>query len=98
MRRAIVFLLLLPPFPAVAQDPGAGAQLAVRWCMACHVVESNPPRASDSAPSFRSIAADPKTTADFIDRYISRGHTLMPDFSLSAQERTALVVYILNLR
>ena len=98
MRRAIVLLLLLLPLPAVAQDPGNGAQLAVRWCMACHVVEANPPRASDSAPSFRSIAANPKTTATSLDRYISRGHTLMPDFSLSSPERNALIAYILSLR
>lgn len=98
MRRAVLLSFLFLPFPAAAQDPAEGARLAVRWCMACHVVEPNPPRASDSAPSFRAIAAAPGTTANSIDRYISRGHTLMPDFSLSAQERGALVAYILSLR
>ena len=91
-------MLLLLPLPAIAQDPGFGARLAVRWCMACHVVEPNPPTASDSAPSFRVIAADPGTTASSLDRYLSTGHTLMPDFSLSSQERNALVAYILSLR
>ena len=98
MRRVVLLSFLLLPLPAAAQDPGEGARLAVRWCMACHVVEPNPPRASDSAPSFRAIAAAPGMTANAIDRYISRGHTLMPDFSLSAQERNALVAYILSLR
>jgi mono/diheme cytochrome c family protein len=98
MRRALVLLLLLLPLPAAAQDPGAGARLAVRWCMACHVVEPNPPRASDSAPSFQAIAADPRTTAASLDRRLSTGHTLMPDFSLSTQEREALIAYILSLR
>jgi mono/diheme cytochrome c family protein len=98
MRRVVLLLLLLQPLPAAAQDPAEGARLAVRWCMACHVVEANPPRASDSAPSFRAIAAARGMTAEAIDRYISRGHTLMPDFSLSAQERDALVTYILSLR
>ena len=54
--------------------------------------------ASDSAPSFWVIAARPRTTAASLDRYLSTGHTLMPDFSLGAQERDALVAYILSLR
>lgn len=95
---AMALALTLVAFPGAAQDPGAGGRLAVRWCMACHVVEANPPVASDSAPSFRVIAAAPGTTAASLDRYISVGHTLMPDFSLSSQERNALVAYILSLR
>ena len=95
---AMVLALALLAFPAAAQDPGAGGKLAVRWCMACHVVESNQTKATDNAPSFRDIAARPATTAASLDRYISVGHTLMPDFSLSSQERNALVAYILSLR
>ena len=90
--------LALLAFPGAAQDPAAGGRLAVRWCMACHVVEANQPLASDSAPSFRVIATGPGTTAASLDRYLSVGHTLMPDFSLSSQERNALVAYILSLR
>ena len=66
--------------------------------MACHVVEANQTKATDNAPSFRDIAARPGTTAESIDRYLSTGHTLMPDFSLATQERNALVAYILSLR
>src|SRR5471030_1363262 len=100
MRRtmAMVLALALLAFPAAAQDPGVGRGLAVRWCMACHVVESNQRMATDSAPSFGVIAARPRTTAGSLDRYLSTGHTLMPDFSLSSQERDALVAYILSLR
>jgi mono/diheme cytochrome c family protein len=90
--------LALLAFPATAQDPSAGGRLAVRWCMACHVVESNQSTATDNAPSFRAIAARPDTTARSLDRYLSTGHTLMPDFWLSSQERDALVAYILSLR
>lgn len=54
--------------------------------------------ATDNAPSFSAIAARPGTTARLLDRYLSQGHTLMPDFLLSAQERDALVAYILSLR
>lgn len=66
--------------------------------MACHVVEPNQSTATDNAPSFREIAVRPGTTAGSLDRYLSTGHTLMPDFSLSSQERDMLVAYILSLR
>lgn len=100
MRRsvAVVLALALLALPAAAQDPSVGGKLAVRWCMACHVVEPNQSTATDNAPTFRAIAARPGTTASSLDRYLSIGHTLMPDFSLSSQERDALVAYILSLR
>ena len=65
---------------------------------ACHVVDANQSKATDNAPSFRTIAARPDTTADSLDRYLSRAHTLMPDFSLSSRERDTLIAYILSLR
>ncbi len=95
---AMVLALALQALPAAAQDPGIGGRLAVRWCMACHVVEPNPRTATDAAPSFSAIAARPDTTADSLDRYLSTGHTLMPDFLLSTPERNALIAYILSLR
>jgi mono/diheme cytochrome c family protein len=93
---AIVLALL--PLQAAAQDSRLGGSLAVRWCMACHVVEPNQRTAIDGAPSFQVIAAQPSTTAASLDVYLSMGHTHMPDFSLSPQERNALVDYILSLR
>ena len=100
MRRTMpmVLALALLAFPAAAQDRSVGGRLAVRWCMACHVVEPNQSTATDNAPTFQATAARPGTTAGSLDRYLSTGHTLMPDFSLSSQERNALVTYILSLR
>jgi mono/diheme cytochrome c family protein len=94
-------LLLAPALlamPAASQDLSVGRSLAIRWCMACHVVEPNQSMATDNAPSFRAIAVRPGTTAASLDRYLSKGHTLMPDFSISAQERGALIAYILSPR
>jgi hypothetical protein len=54
--------------------------------------------ATDNAASFLAIAARPGTTPSSLDRYLPIGQTLMPDFSLSSQERNALVAYILSLR
>jgi len=100
MRRTMpmVLALALLAFPAAAQDRSVGGRLAVRWCMACHVVEPNQSTAADNAPTFQAIAVRPGTTAGSLDRYLSVGHTLMPDFSLSSQERNVLVAYILSLR
>ena len=71
----------------------------MRWCMACHVIEREPPgAAANGVPSFSAIAAKSSTTADSLDQYLSTGHTRMPDFSLSRDERNALIAYILSLR
>lgn len=98
MRRTLLMATLLMPIPAGAQTLPTGSELAGRWCTACHVVEASQRLATDSAPTFYTIAARPDTTAARLDSYLSVGHTLMPDFSLSTQERNALVTYILSLR
>jgi mono/diheme cytochrome c family protein len=95
---AAVLALALLAVPAAAQDLSVGRSLATRWCMACHVVEPGQSKATDNAPSFRAIALRPDTTAASLDRYLSKGHTLMPDFLLSPRERDGLVAYILSLR
>ena len=67
--------------------------------MACHVIERDPPSAiANGVPSFPAIAAKSTTTAQSLDRYLSTGHTRMPDFSLCQDERNALIAYILSLR
>jgi mono/diheme cytochrome c family protein len=95
---AAVLAMTQLALPAAAQDSSVGRRMAERWCMACHVVEPEQTMATDNAPTFKSIAARAETTAASLDRYLSKGHTLMPDFSLSTQERNALVAYILSLR
>ena len=96
MTGALAFALLASP--AAGQEASVGGRLAVRWCMACHVVEPGQSMATDNAPSFQAIATRPGTTAASLDRYLSIEHTLMPDFLLSSQERAALVAYILSQR
>ena len=98
-RMMVMALLLLLPLPAAAQGPGVGGTLAEHWCMGCHVIEREPLTAAPGgAPSFSAIAAKPDTTAASLGRYLSSGHTRMPDFALSRSERDALVAYILSLR
>ncbi len=102
MRSAAVatgLALAMLPMAAFAQGRDRGAILAEHWCMGCHLVEPETRGApADRAPSFASIAAKPGTTTQSIGRYLSSGHTHMPDFRLSPDERDDLVNYILSLR
>ena len=65
---AVMVTLAFLASPAGAQDAPAGASLAVRWCMACHIVGPNQSTATDNAPSCREIAARPGTTAGSQER------------------------------
>src|SRR4051812_5142063 len=99
MRKMMAIILALLSLPAAAQDSRNGRMLAERWCMACHVVEREPRSATaDGVPTFPAIAAKRGTTAASLSDYLSTGHTRMPDFQLSRDERNALVAYILSLR
>jgi mono/diheme cytochrome c family protein len=99
LSRTLTVLLLLPAIPAAAQSPDVGRLLAERWCMACHVIERDPPgAASNGVPSFPAIAARQGTTVAALDAHLSTGHTRMPDFSLSKPERDVLIAYILSLK
>jgi mono/diheme cytochrome c family protein len=99
MRHLMMSVLLLLPVPVAAQGPADGRPLAERWCMACHVIEREAPSvAPDRGPNFTTIAARPSTTPESLRRYLSTGHTRMPDFALSRYESDALIAYILSLR
>ncbi len=99
MQRTMAMVLALLPLPATAQGPEEGGALAQRWCMACHVIEREPRTATaDGVPSFPAIAARASTTAESLNGFLSTTHTRMPDFSLSRNERNALIAYILSLR
>ena len=99
MRRLLAMAVALLPLPAAAQSAADGRPLAERWCMACHVIErESATLAPDRGPNFTAIAARPSTTPESLRRYLSTGHTNMPDFALSRFEADALIAYILSLR
>ena len=99
MRRLLMAMSTLLPTAAIAQTPTIGAAMAERWCMGCHVVEAGAFSDPNSrVPTFSAIASRPGTTAASLNRYLSVGHTRMPDFALTRTERDALVGYILSLR
>ncbi len=76
-----------------------GSTLAERWCKGCHDVARTPAApAAGGPPPFKTIAQQPDTTPEMLDKFLSSGHTRMPDFSLSQYERSLLIAYILSLR
>lgn len=99
MPRLLAMALAMLPATAAAQSAADGRPLAERWCMACHVIErESPTLAPDRGPNFAVIAARSSTTPESLRRYLSTGHTKMPDFALSRFESDALIAYILSLR
>ena len=85
--------------PPETRGAEVGGSLAARWCMGCHVIERGAQAdPAARAPAFVTIAARPGTTAESLDRFLSTGHTRMPDFALSPYQRSLLIAYLLSLR
>jgi mono/diheme cytochrome c family protein len=83
---------------AARADASAGAQIALRWCASCHVVNGKGPSATtpQGPPSFRTIAGhmDPGQLRAFL----SRPHGAMPDLALTRAEIGDLIDYIETLK
>ena len=91
--------------PSEDGDPLKGREIARTWCANCHVVEDNPARGADTAPTFPAIAARPAVTADGLRAFLSAQHSgaaepqgRMPNLSLSRNDVENVVAYILTLR
>jgi len=83
--------------PALAADPSHGADIAKRWCAACHVVSDDQSHGSDNVPTFASIGRRPGVTADSIATFLRDPHPKMPDMQISRKESEDLAAYIVSL-
>jgi len=83
---------------AMAADASHGADLAKRWCAACHVVDAAQKQASTDAPPFEAIAAKSDFTPEKIAFFLLDPHPKMPNFPLSRNEAADLAAYIASLR
>ena len=83
---------------ALAADPDHGADLAKRWCAACHVVDGGQKQASADAPPFAAIAAKSNFTPEKVAFFLLDPHPKMPNFPLSRNEAADLAAYIGALR
>jgi mono/diheme cytochrome c family protein len=83
------------PARAVPPSSEAGADIAARWCAACHVV--SPSGAGiDAAPSFPAIAHQRGT--DEVRAFLAKPHGKpMRGFDLSNREIDDVVAYIATL-
>jgi mono/diheme cytochrome c family protein len=79
---------------AAASDPVNGRQLALRWCAACHIVESGQRQASEAAPPFSEIAKKPNFDVGQLVLFLLNPHPVMPNMGLSRLEASDLAAYI----
>lgn len=78
---------------AGAADVAAGRALAEKWCSNCHII-SGTRQATDAAPPFAVIAADPAKTGEDLRVWLSSPHSAMPEMPLSRREIDDVVAYI----
>ena len=84
--------------PAMAADADHGAELAKRWCSACHVAGSEQKQASADVPPFSAIADKPDFHAEKLAFFLLDPHPKMPNFPLSRSEAADIAAYIASLR
>ena len=99
-------LIAAPGSPAVGQqtvpgrpDAANGLRLSQLLCSSCHIVGKNQqePVPAD-VPSFFEIANLPDRTEETLVNYILVPHPKMPNVSLTRDELTDIVTYILTLK
>jgi mono/diheme cytochrome c family protein len=94
---ALILAASVAATPAsAAGDAAEGEKIAQRWCTSCHTVGGKP-MASDKAPAFSALAADPAKSEAYLKAWISNPHPPMPNFNLSRRTIEDLVAYIRSL-
>jgi mono/diheme cytochrome c family protein len=83
---------------ALAADADHGADLAKRWCAACHLVDANQKQASVDVPPFATIAHKSDFTPEKVAFFLLDPHPKMPNFPLSRGEAADIAAYIGSLR
>lgn len=83
---------------AMAADADHGADLAKRWCAACHVVAPGQAQANADVPTFAAVARQSDFTPEKVAFFLLDPHPKMPSFPLSRTEAADLAAYIGSLR
>jgi len=105
----LIAVLCSAPFAnAIAQNSGAGQNLAVQICSRCHAVlrgegvTPNPeplPFSKVGRPlPFEDIAKTPGVTAMALYAWLTSSHPTMPDIVLDKDDLGNVVAYILSLK
>ena len=90
-----VMLALSPAFGADAQN---GERLAIRWCVACHIVAPDQRQSSTDVAQFQEIAKRPDFNAAKLSFFLLNPHPVMPNMGLSRIEAEDLAAYIASLK
>ena len=98
MKGLIIVATVLGASQALAADPDHGADLAKRWCAACHLVDGAQKQASADVPSFAMIAQKSDFTPEKVAFFLLDPHPKMPNFPLSRSEAADIAAYIGSLR
>ncbi|HLY56481.1 MAG TPA: hypothetical protein VKS60_13045 [Stellaceae bacterium] len=77
-------------------DPVRGEDLARRWCAGCHVIDGAR-GGTDAAPTFRSIARDPRKDPDYLRGFLANPHPPMAPVPLAGREIEDLIAYLRQL-
>lgn len=84
---------------ARAGDAMEGKAIASRWCSSCHNIGGGEkPSASDTIPTFDSIAQSKDLNRVQLETWIGNPHPPMPNLTLTRVEIDNLVSYIESLR
>ncbi|MDO8534078.1 MAG: c-type cytochrome [Xanthobacteraceae bacterium] len=83
---------------ALAADANNGAELARRWCAACHLITHNRLPMPLAASPFGSIAKRPGFNARQLSQALQAPHPRMPERGLSRDEAADIAAYIATLK
>jgi mono/diheme cytochrome c family protein len=98
MRTILISTALLAGTAAAnAGDAERGGNLALRWCVSCHVVAPNAP-GGDAGPAFPGLAARPGQTEQALRNWLADPHPPMPDLGLAVTEFDDIASYIMSLK
>jgi len=98
VRVLVVAMMGVAGVPAEAADADHGADLARRWCAACHVVDGGQTQASADVPAFATLARRSDFSAEKVALFLLDPHPKMPSFPLSRTEAGDIAAYIGSLR
>ena len=95
---AALSLLTMVGASGAFADVDKGEQIAKKWCVNCHVIDSKSSGAvSQGPPSFPSIARS-GMRSDQLRGFLTHPHGAMPDLALTRAEIDDLISYIETLR
>ena len=97
--RAILIsaVLLAGTATANAGDVERGGNLALRWCVSCHVVAPDA-TGGDAGPAFANLASRPGQTEQALRNWLAEPHPPMPDLGLAVTEFDDIASYIVSLK